>query len=998
MRLNRLSTRAATWNRARYPAPLLVADLLAFGAGFFLGGLGRIGIGDVELDWASIIVLGAIAAIGFLVAGFALHLYRARFLVGSFDEVIALAGAWTAAGLVAAVVNGLAFQPRVPLSVFGLGMLLSAAGMLATRAAWRLNERAAKRPDADGRTRVVVFGAGEGAELVVRSMLSDPTSQYVPIAILDDDAHQQNRSIEGVRVCGFREQISDFADKADALLIAIPSAGSPLITQLSQLAEDAGLDVMVLPSTTELIGSLVTHDTVRALDISDLLGRDEVQIDDAQVSAYLTGRTVLVTGAGGSIGSELCRQILWYEPERLVMVDRDETALQGVQLSIDGHGLLDNDNLVLADIRDRDGVFAVFDRFQPDIVFHAAALKHLPMLESHPREALLTNVLGTKNVLDAASAVGVDRFVNVSTDKAANPISILGHTKRIAEALTVETGFEAPGHYVSVRFGNVLGSRGSVLPLFEAQIDAGEPLRITDPQVTRYFMSIPEASRLVLQAGAIGKTGETMVLDMGEPVKIIDLAHRLLKHRKADVDLEITGLRTNEKLHEELGHEGETMTSREHPRIWHTEAVASAMREHLDSLDGLDDDALRARLAALTGAQADGETSLLSSLDTGQRVFLSPPDMSTVERARLIETFDSNWLASVGPDLEAFEAGLAEWTERPHAVALSSGTAALHLSLLLAGVEPGDEVLVSSMTFVATANAVLMAGGVPVFVDSSQHDWNIDPALVEDFLAKRAAGGGPMPKAVLSVDLYGQCADYRSLETICERYGVTLLSDSAESLGASRDGRRAGSAGTLAVLSFNGNKIITTAGGGALLADDPALIERARYLATQARLPAAHYEHAEPGFNYRMSNLQAAVGRGQLERLPDMIDRRAAIGERYHARLGPFDGVDFMPVPLGSAPNSWMHVLTIDPQLCGVHRDDLHHALGAENIESRPAWKPMHLQPLFADAPMIGGAVSERVFETGLCLPSGSAMTNGQVDRIADIIEQTLAGKPAADR
>ena len=998
MRLNRLSIRAAEWNRSRYPAPLLAADLLIFGPGFFLGGLGRKTIDrGVDLAWASIIVLGAIAALTFLAAGYALHLYRARFLVGSFDEVVALAGAWTSSAAVAMLANLVSFSPRVPLSVFGLGMLLSGAGMLATRAAWRLTERAANRPDASGRTRVVVFGAGEGAELVIHSMLSDRHSQFVPVAILDDDPRQQNRSIEGIRVSGYRGEIPDFADDADALLIAIPSATANLIADLTKLAEEADLDVMVLPTTTELIGSLVTHETVRPLEVSDLLGRDEVEIDDASVSAYLTGRTVLVTGAGGSIGSELCRQILRYEPSRLVMVDRDETALQALQVSITGHGLLDDENLVLADIRDRDGMFALFDRVQPDIVFHAAALKHLPMLEAHPREAFLTNVMGTKNVLDAASAVTVEHFVNVSTDKAANPISMLGHSKRIAEALTIETGAEAPGHYVSVRFGNVLGSRGSVLPLFEVQIEAGEPLRITDPDVTRYFMSIPEASRLVLQAGAIGKTGETMVLDMGEPVKILDLAHRLLKHRKSDVDLVFTGLRTNEKLHEELGHEGEALTSREHPRIWHTEAVATTVRQQLETLQGLDDGALRVRMARLNEIAAETESSpaLEGSM---QRVYLSPPDMSTIERARLIETFDGNWLASVGPDLDAFEAGLAEWTGRPHAVALSSGTAALHLSLLLADLKAGDEVLVSSMTFVATANAVLMAGGVPVFVDSSQRDWNLDPVLVDEHLAKCAATGRVLPKAVLAVDLYGQCANYGALEAVCDKYGVTLLVDSAESLGARRDDRRAGSAGKLAVLSFNGNKIITTGGGGALVADDPELVERARYLATQARLPAPHYQHDESGFNYRMPNLLASIGCGQLERLPSMIERRAAIGERYRALLDPFPGVDFMPVPLGSSPNSWLSVLTIDPAVTGVDRDAVQRALAAENIESRPAWKPMHLQPLFADAEMVGGAVSEWVFEHGLCLPSGSAMSNGQLDRVIDIIESTLTAGDASDR
>ncbi|MCL4115977.1 UNVERIFIED_CONTAM: hypothetical protein GTU68_063321 [Idotea baltica] len=477
--------------------------------------------------------------------------------------------------IVATLVNRLAFTPRVPTSIVILGMTIAGGAMIASRVAWRLIRRAEIRPDPAGRRRVLVFGAGEGGSQVVKSMMSDPSSRYVPVGLIDDDPRKQNRIIEGVRVMGTSDSIEALAERADMLLIAVPSAKPSLISRLDEIAQNASLDVMILPSTTELLGLMATIDTARPLEITDLLGRDEVDIDEATVSDYLTGKVVLVTGAGGSIGSELCRQILRYEPERLVMLDRDETALQSVQISVAGHGLLDDENIVLADIRDRDRVFEVFEQHRPAIVFHAAALKHLPLLEAHPREGLLTNVFGSKNVLEAAAKVGVTRFVNVSTDKAANPTSVLGTTKRLAEALTVQTGQAQTdtSEFISVRFGNVIGSRGSVLPAFEAQIAAGGPVTVTHPDVTRYFMSIPEASRLVLQAGAIGKTGETLVLDMGEPMKIVDLAKRLIRHHKSDAEIVFTGLRPNEKLHEVLGHEGEDMVTGKHPRIWHTDAV-----------------------------------------------------------------------------------------------------------------------------------------------------------------------------------------------------------------------------------------------------------------------------------------------------------------------------------------------------------------------------------------------------------------------------------------
>lgn len=364
-----------------------------------------------------------------------------------------------------------------------------------------------------------------------------------------------------------------------------------------------------------------------------------------------------------------------------------------------------------------------------------------------------------------------------------------------------------------------------------------------------------------------------------------------------------------------------------------------------------------------------------------ERIYLSPPDMTEVERSRLLAAFDSNWIAPVGPDLDEFEAQLGEWTGRKHVAALSSGTAALHLALELVGAGPGDDVLVSTFTFVATANAVLQAGATPVFVDSSPTDWNIDPDLVAEELARRAKTG-TLPKAVVAVDLYGQCADYSRLMPICAEYDVALIADSAEALGASRDGYKAGSQGVMAVLSFNGNKIITTGGGGALVADDPKLIDRARYLATQARQPAAHYEHTEAGYNYRLSNLLAALGLGQLERLPAMMARRAEIHATYESALSDRPGFDFMPIPAGSEPNGWLTVLTIDPAAAGTDSETTRLALEAENIESRPAWKPMHRQPLFADAAVVGGALSDEVFGTGLCLPTGSGLDTVTLQRV----------------
>jgi dTDP-4-amino-4,6-dideoxygalactose transaminase len=369
------------------------------------------------------------------------------------------------------------------------------------------------------------------------------------------------------------------------------------------------------------------------------------------------------------------------------------------------------------------------------------------------------------------------------------------------------------------------------------------------------------------------------------------------------------------------------------------------------------------------------------------RILLSPPHMSGRELEMVADAFASNWIAPLGPHVDAFERELAAglgpgW----HAVALSSGTAAIHLALVLLGVGPGDEVLCPTLTFVATANPILQVGATPVFLDSERRTWNLDPALLAEELGERRRAGRPMPKAAIVVDLYGQCADWQPILAACAEHGVPVIEDAAEALGATWDGRPAGSFGLLSVFSFNGNKIITTSGGGMLCSRDEALISRARFLATQARDPAPHYEHSVAGYNYRLSNLLAAVGRGQLEVLGERVARRREIFARYRELLGDLAGIDFMPEPPESRSNRWLTVLTIDPAAFGADREAVRLALDAEDIEARPVWKPMHLQPLYRGAPLRGGAVAEGLFERGLCLPSGSGLTEGEVERVGGVV------------
>ncbi len=359
--------------------------------------------------------------------------------------------------------------------------------------------------------------------------------------------------------------------------------------------------------------------------------------------------------------------------------------------------------------------------------------------------------------------------------------------------------------------------------------------------------------------------------------------------------------------------------------------------------------------------------------------------MGEKERELLLDSFDSNWIAPLGPHVDAFEREFGKKVGGLHATALSSGTAGLHLALMILGVSRGDEVLLPTLTFAATANAVTYVGAAPVFIDSDRRSWNMDPGLLSGELADRSRRG-KLPKAVIVVDLYGQCADYDPILEACARYGVPVIEDAAEALGATYKGVQAGNFGRVAVFSFNGNKIITTSGGGMLVSKDASAVSKARFLASQARDPATHYEHSEIGHNYRMSNLLAAVGRGQLTHLEDRIARRRGNFEFYRKALGELPGVEFMPeAPYGRCTR-WLTCLTIDPGAFGATREDVRLALEAEDIESRPVWKPMHLQPVFRDCRVVGGTVSTEVFRGGLCLPSGSSLTEGDLDRIVSII------------
>ena len=553
-------------------AARLLIDLLSWSIAIFVAAKLRVDL--TQVDSFDVVFKGlAIFAPLLISVGLITGIYRRHFRYGSFEEVAALAISVSVSVAIHWTINQYcAASYQVPKSSIIIGGAFGFLMMGGARYSWRLIIDSILRPSIDLTRRALVFGAGAGGVETVRSLLRNPSSPLFPVGILDDDSLKRRLRISGVPVLGDRRNISEAvaSSKAEVLVIAIPSASAEVISDLVRLAREHNLEPKVLPSVVELLGQALSISDIRDPTEEDLLGRHQISTDLQSISRYVKEKRILVTGAGGSIGSEICRQLLAFSPKNIYLLDRDESGLHQTRLSMYGDALLDTEDVVLVDIRDEEAIEQQFARIQPEVVFHAAALKHLPLLEQFPEEALKTNVYGTANLLRASVKFKVETFVNISTDKAANPTSNLGKSKFICEQLTASAAKLASStQYLSVRFGNVLGSRGSVLISFREQIRNGGPVTVTHPDVTRFFMTVSEAVQLVIQAGAIGKSGETLVLDMGKPVRILDVAQEMVRASKKPIEIVFTGLRTGEKLHEVLFSDIEAGARPIHPLVMH---------------------------------------------------------------------------------------------------------------------------------------------------------------------------------------------------------------------------------------------------------------------------------------------------------------------------------------------------------------------------------------------------------------------------------------------
>ena len=564
---------------------VLLADSLSWVASIFLAALLRLEFRLGDLPLVALATLAVFVVLVSLPFGFITHVYRNRFIKGSFEEAARLASLAAIVTFVAGVavfVWGNQFGlPRSVVLISGPIFLLISG---AVRAWLRMNRTVRKFADKQV-PRALIYGAGDAGEILVTQLLASSHPPFIPVALIDDDPDKRNLQIKGVDVEGGWPQMARIAAKwdVDVVIVAIPAADSKLLSKVYADCRELDMRVLVLPTLGQYLEGRISSSDLRNVRIEDLVGRQSVVLDVEPVAQLIRSKRVLVTGAGGSIGSELSKQLAGFQPELVILLDRDETGLLETSMAISRMKESAETEMYLADIRDKGSVERLFVSRKPDIVFHAAALKHLSILENFPEEAWKTNVKGTLSLLEAAKKTGVEVFVNISTDKAANPVNVLGRTKKIGEDLTAWFSSELQKPYVSVRFGNVLGSRGSLIPIISEQIAAGGPVTITDKDASRFFMSIPEACNLVLQAAAQGKIGELMVLDMGNPVNISEIAERMIELSGIPTGVVFTGLRPGEKLHEDLLSENEELLVSSHPRIMRVKVSPRSPEEVLSS-------------------------------------------------------------------------------------------------------------------------------------------------------------------------------------------------------------------------------------------------------------------------------------------------------------------------------------------------------------------------------------------------------------------------------
>jgi FlaA1/EpsC-like NDP-sugar epimerase/dTDP-4-amino-4,6-dideoxygalactose transaminase len=880
----------------------------------------------------------------------------------------------------------------------------------------------------DGKTtrmRTLIVGATDAGVALALELEGRTFGDSIVVGFVDDDVQLVGRSVRALRVLGTTHDLEEVCrtERVDRVVIALPEESRERRGEIEARALKTDAQVKVLANPSDSQGEPLLN-SLRDLDLTDLLGREHAPVDPSDISDYLEGATVLVTGAGGSIGSEMARQIAQYRPARLLLLDRDDSLLFEVVSS------LDKAEPILADIRDESRLREIFDRYEPDVVFHAAAHKHVPILESHPAEAVQTNVLGTWTLAQVAADHRC-RLVHISTDKAADPCSVMGASKRVAELAVLSIGNEHALPFAAVRFGNVLGSRGSVVPTFFRQIVEGGPVTVTDPEMTRYFMTIPEAVSLVLQAGAMADKRKVFELEMGHPVKIIELARQMIRlagHRPdEDIKIEITGSRPGERLREYLHDDAEIVEPTWHPSIrsltpkipidperlsyflnvWrgccagaHEQVVVGLLDQmltecgvvcNLDAdmeLPSMTDDTapfvMPAQVVSIDLTTIDGSHEPHLPALLGGRPAFDPtlpfvrPSRPPLERVmKRLEPSYKRGILTNGALVQELEARIADRLGVAHVVALSSCTSGLMLVVqAVTDGRPGP-VVVPSFTFSASAHAVMWNGREPRFVECSARSFQIDLADT----ARQIEGAS----AIMATHVFGAPCNARELEDLARAYDIPLIFDAAHALGASLDGVRVGSFGTAEVFSLTPTKPLVAGEGGLVATNDATLAERLRIGRDYGN--PGDYDTRFAGLNARMSEFHAAMALESLKGLDQALERRRFLATIYRSYLDDVPGIEFQTIPERDTSTFKDLTIRVDADVFGVSRDGLALALLAEGIDTRKYFDPpVHRQSAYGHLEYRRLPVTDAVATSVLSLPVYPDLTDDHIARVCGVI------------
>ncbi len=951
----------------------------------------------------------------FLLSFIIFKFYSILWYTAGTDEVFYGMAANLSAGFVFFLLQLFLGQIFLPLVL--LATLLSALFTLGGRSIYRtLRQMLLRREKRKNISeKVLVIGGGSGGTITVKEMISNPHNPLYPVAILDDDPKLLGKRNAGVPILGKINDLEAVAREigANTILLAIPSLSDERKREILSRCKNTGLHIKTMPTVYEAESEDAFVKSIRSIATEELLGKQKVTIDDQKIRKCCSGKTVLVTGAGGMMGKEISQVLAEHDPKTLVVVDSNENSLIELHKSLEARYPGVTIAPMIATVKHESNIQRIFNHYRPEVVLHCAFLNKTVTMNNGPSEILFNNVFGTLNVAKAAHEYQTEKFIMLSTDKALRPNHLVNATQRIAEMIIQSMDQTSNTKFSAVRFGNVADNAHYYIERFKREIRQGGPLTLEDQALTRYFLAPEDAAKLIVEAGSIMKGGEVFALDMGPPLSMYNLAKDFItlsgyKPGK-DIQISITGNIKPLDIKEEVLTDEHGLNKTAHRKILQTRAVFDnylELKEKLDQLElilGKANDETITRTVIKTVKElipsarhltfqeamlAREETYPQAVFGKSRPIWLASPHMGGLEQHYVKEAFDTNWIAPVGPNVNAFEKEMEEYIGVKSAAAMVSGTGAIHIALRLLDMHEGDYVFCSTLTFSGSANPIIYEKATPVFIDSEPDTWNMSPKALEKALRKHAEMD-KLPKAVIVVNLYGQSADYDAIQGLCGKYRVPIIEDAAESVGATYKGKQTGTFGEFGVFSFNGNKIITTSGGGMLVSDDEGAIKKSKFLITQARDPARHYQHSELGFNYRMSNVVAGIGRGQLKVLEIRVDKKKDIYHYYKDAFEDIKDITMMPIAETGEPNYWLSALTIAKD-SPVKPLDIILALEKEEIESRPVWKPMHMQPFYVKYPYYrhedNFSVSEDLFRRGLCMPSDTKMTEEDLDKVIDIV------------